>query len=419
MKDDILDKAIEIREQAMELTDEQLLQLHDDEQLCESVRLLHSAAIAAGSQAEGRRVDVEERLRMLHDKVGADMPSCEAASPLSENRWGSENNQASHKFFRRRHSESGRAEHTSRDSSGRIQLDGLRMNMRWILTALSATAMIVGVLFLLGRGKSESQLPEGTVFLADNRNVGITLTTEHGDTLVGKRQSVRPGAYNSFTFDEELAQVSGTEKLTLDIPYGSTADFTLPDGTVVYLHPGARIVFPNRFVGACREVEFSGEAYFDVAKDEEHPFVIVSDNMHTTVLGTEFNLNTKIGNVVLVSGSVSLSDAEGHSSVTLKPHQQATLSADNGTWNVTACDTTPYEFWRDGYLYFENASLKDIMAAIGQNFNMSVVFRNKDAMAYRMRFITRRDNGVEAAVKTMNDMKKVTVSIKAGSIYID
>ena len=69
---------------------------------------------------------------------------------------------------------------------------------------------------------------------------------------------------------------------------------------------------------------------------------------------------------------------------------------------VSKVNTEPYEFWRDGYLYFDQVELIDIMKAIGENFNMSVVFHNQQALHYKMRFITERNKGVKAAIEAMN-----------------
>ena len=141
--------------------------------------------------------------------------------------------------------------------------------------------------------------------------------------------------------------------------------------------------------------------------------------MLTTVLGTEFNISTGRSAVVLVNGSVSLRQTESGAHVLLRPHQEAVLSGDKAEFSVSEADVTPYEFWRDGYLYFEQAELKEIMETIGRNFNMSVIFRNDEALHYRMRFIAQRNNGVETVIKAMNDMGKAQVYVKGNTIFVE
>lgn len=86
---------------------------------------------------------------------------------------------------------------------------------------------------------------------------------------------------------------------------------TLPDGTQVWLSPSSSIQYPSVFNGTNREITLNGEAFFDVAHDSSHPFVITSENIRTTVLGTSFNLQAydnqnKIA-VTVVTGKVKIS----------------------------------------------------------------------------------------------------------------
>ena len=174
-----------------------------------------------------------------------------------------------------------------------------------------------------------------------------------------------------------------------------------------------------------------GEAYFKVTKDATRPFVVMTDETETTVLGTEFNVKTGTGartEITLITGSVALrlnhrkpiiAGEDGQEMIILKPGQQAVHDAQNVDLRINQVDVQPYEFWRDGYLYYDNVELKDIMEAIGKNFNMTVEFRNTEAMHYKMRFITERNNGIEAALDMMNRMKKVAVRKEGNKIVVD
>ena len=261
-----------------------------------------------------------------------------------------------------------------------------------------------------------------TVFTADKDEKDITIAADGKDITLKNNGKSHSATITKADLEALLSDASNTEQLTLSVPHGKTADLTLPDGTAVYMHPGSRIVFPNRFAGSHRIVKFEGEAYFCVAHDAAHPFVVKSGTMETTVLGTEFNISTPRHEVCLVKGKVRLNavmedKAEEARGVTLAPHHCATL---NGTeFSVTKADVTPYEFWRDGYLYFENNTLQDIMEKIGQTFNMTVIFRNTELMKCRMRFIAPRTEGAAAAVDAINSMKKAVVMIKGNTLFVD
>ena len=290
---------------------------------------------------------------------------------------------------------------------------------RRLIAVVAAAAVLIGAVFLL-RNVSPSAADEAAVqadapllFTADAQPAGLQLTNEQGQSVVLSPRTKQSTAVSLDDFRRVLSEAT-TERVTLSVPYGKSADISLPDGSVACLHPGSRLVFPTAFVGAERRVVLDGEAYFRVARDEQHPFIVVAGNVQTTVLGTEFNIDTRSNAVTLISGSVRVS-SEGHE-LTMKPRQQCTWA--DGRWTTEEVDVQPYEMWRDGYLYFDQVELRDIMLAIGQNFNMSVEFRSEEAMHQKMRFIAERNNGVEAAIETMNRMKKVTVQQVGGKLVV-
>ena len=368
----INEDALDIMENAQGITSEQLAALQQDDRLKDDVALLHAVKECVGRKTP---VDVDARLRMFHARM------------------------------------QGRNEEARETQDSRRPL---------LLLLFGIAASIIAAIFCLHTVvKDEPQVVKGMIFAAEGQREGITLTNSKGDKVTLAHSSNQSRSISLSDFREVLERVGVSEKVTLDVPYGSSADITLPDGSVVYMHPGARIVFPSRFTGEKREVIFEGEAYFKVAHDAGHPFVVTSGTLEMTVLGTEFNISTHSGRVVLVNGSVSLRETDSDAHVLLKPHQQAALSAEKTGFSVTEADVEPYEFWRDGYLYFEQAEMKEIMEAIGKNFNMSVIFRNDEALHYRMRFITQRNKGVEAAIKTMNEMGKANVSIKGNTIFVE
>ena len=73
-------------------------------------------------------------------------------------------------------------------------------------------------------------------------------------------------------------------------PFGMLSTITLPDGSKVILNAGTTITYPNAFVSKNREVEINGEAFFEVAHDAEHPFIVKANQINVEVLGTQFNV---------------------------------------------------------------------------------------------------------------------------------
>lgn len=209
---------------------------------------------------------------------------------------------------------------------------------------------------------------------------------------------------------------------TLTTPRGQDYKVTLEDGTIVWLNSESSLQFPSSFTGKERIVRLRGEAYFEVAKDKEHPFIVQTENLQTKVLGTEFNFRSypgKEAHVTLVEGSVEVSsNSGGRIPVKIKPGEDAFLSQ-NGNLNTQEVDVDPYIYWKDGYFYFDNVSLLEIMQTIGRWYNVNIVFNDKKAIDYKMRFLCERNSGLEHAITFMNRMKKVQITFTDNTLYVN
>ena len=120
------------------------------------------------------------------------------------------------------------------------------------------------------------------------------------------------------------------EKLTVSTPLGKDYYVVLPDGTKVWLNADTELIFPTHFTGVRREVRLQGEAYFEVAKDKAHPFVVYNNLFSTTVLGTKFNMRTyrqSAASVVLVEGKVTVESKKSKTIQTIVPGQKAQLTS--------------------------------------------------------------------------------------------
>lgn len=371
--DNIMEKAIDIVDAGTELTEEQLHDMRQDSHLMEDVQDILNVKTAMRMSD----VDVEERLQQFHERMNKEIPM--------------------KKSF---------------------------LSARIIYKVMLAAAVFIGLLMVLNiwKGKDQSiekQLAENIVFTADDMQDGISLTNEKGEQIALSPDTKQNSAITLDDFRNIFADKKNIESVTLNVPYGKSAAVTLPDGSTAYLHPGSKVIFPTAFVGKERVVMLEGRAYFKVAKDAEHPFIVMAGDAQTTVLGTEFDINTNSGEITLINGSIKVSIKEMNKDIVLTPRQQVKYDVKSSAFDVAQVDIVPYEYWRDGYLYFDNVELKEIMEAIGKNFNMTVEFRNHDALHYKMRFIAERNNGVEAAIEMMNNMRKAHVSIRGNKIVVE
>ncbi len=219
-----------------------------------------------------------------------------------------------------------------------------------------------------------------------------------------------------------LAQKAGkVETHVLTTPRGHDFRVVLADGTVVWLNAESRLEYPSQFTGKERVVRLQGEAYFKVAKDAGHPFIIQTKHMRARVLGTELNIRDYVADdshVTLIEGSVEVAGGQANNYTRLKPGEDAQLKAD-GSFAVQEVDVDAYTYWREGYFYFDNVPLIDVMQSLGRWHNLNVVFHNKKVMNYRMHYFCNRSDTPEQAITLLNRMKKVNVKLVDNTVYIE
>jgi len=178
---------------------------------------------------------------------------------------------------------------------------------------------------------------------------------------------------------KELSDGSKTQ-LTVSTPRGGEYKVVLPDGTQVWLNAASSLKFPSSFASAAtRRVELNGEAYFEVAKDKKHPFIVQTDKQETTVLGTHFNINSyedepTIKTTVL-EGSVKISCASKKTFQVLKPGEQAMLQP--GMISINTVDAEMSIDWKNGEFSFKNEDLKSIMRKISRWYNVEIAYQDE------------------------------------------
>ncbi|HWB94440.1 MAG TPA: FecR domain-containing protein [Puia sp.] len=165
---------------------------------------------------------------------------------------------------------------------------------------------------------------------------------------------------------------------TMTTPKGREFQLTLPDGTKVWLDAASSIHYPTAFTGSQREVDVSGEAYFEVAKDNRHPFLVkIDETTRVQVLGTHFNINAYSDeasiNTTLLQGSVRVI-SNGEKAV-LKPGQQAQTKQNKIL--VTNADTEKVMAWKNGIFDFQDASLEEVMRQLQRWYDIDVVYEKK------------------------------------------
>lgn len=164
---------------------------------------------------------------------------------------------------------------------------------------------------------------------------------------------------------------------TLSTPTGGQYNIVLADGTKVYLNAVSSIKYPTQFNGDQRIVELDGEAYFEVAKNKNKPFIVKSGDQDIEVLGTHFNVhaynNESVVKTTLLEGSVAV--RYKNQNAILKPGQQSNVSEKFNKIAIRNVDTEATIAWKNGRFKFDNADLKTVMRQLERWYGVKVEYR--------------------------------------------
>lgn len=307
----------------------------------------------------------------------------------------------------------------------------LRWQRVWKVSAGIAASLLIALAAwkFIPNGEAET---DGILAFAATEDVDyVTLSTGKGNTIDLSTEidpsSLHDKQANIQKADvDELAYISSEMITTFDThlvrtPRGKDYKITLEDGTIVWLNAESSLQYPSRFTGTTRQVHLKGEAYFQVAKNPDRPFIITTDRMDVRVLGTELNIKNYAehdSHVILINGSVQVSDRhDKNHSATLVPGQDARW-IEGQPFAVNDVDTDVYVYWKDGYFYFDNKPLVDVMEELGRWYNFNVVFENKDVMNTEVRFFCLRSQSAERAVELLNNMKKIYATLSDNTVRI-
>jgi len=158
----------------------------------------------------------------------------------------------------------------------------------------------------------------------------------------------------------------------IETPVGGKYQVNLPDGSKVWLNSSSSLRFSALFNGDTREVELSGEAYFDVSKNKNKPFKVITKDQIVEVLGTQFNINSYSDEgpikTTLIEGSVKIIYKD--KVVLLSPGQQ--FQPKESMAKVVEADTEEVVAWKDGYFVFKNEDIRSIMRKLSRWYNVEV-----------------------------------------------
>lgn len=321
---------------------------------------------------------------------------------------------------------------TAKEEESVIEINPKKSNFKKYISIAASIVVLLGIGFAyqkdIFKTKTEPKF--------DFKSTDIVLQLENGNTQIiseNNKVEVRDADGNvvgnqdgdKIVYDDNSA-LEKTTYNTIKIPYGKKFRLQLSDGTLVHLNAGTTLRYPVKFIaGENRQVFLDGEAFFDVAKDKKHPFIVNADALNVRVLGTHFNVSNypedAATDVVLVEGSVGMyrsnEEFDAAKNTILKPGFKGSFNRENTVISTKAVITDIYTSWINGGLTFRNMTFKNIITKLERRYNVTIINKN-EKLANEKFNASFSDESIEKVMSYFNDIHGINYTIKNNQILI-
>lgn len=307
-----------------------------------------------------------------------------------------------------------------------------RMTLRWSVAAsvILLIGLFVGRMVNEWRDLDEMRMLAETERIVPGVKAELILSTGERVVLNQQRVSIEgvneTGIQNDsvtgLNYTTAKVQGEGLVYNTMRIPVGGFYQLALSDGSKVWLNSMTELRFPVAFTGEERKVYLTGEAYFEVAPDSKHPFIVVTEEgMEVKVYGTEFNMSTYqhgVVQTVLVSGKVGIRVNATGKEVMLAPKQMAEYSEKTGMVRVEEADPYRYIAWKDGEFVFERETIEEIMERLGRWYDVKVFYENESLKQKRFTGVISRYENIEQVFRLIEGPATLRFEVKGNVVTV-
>ena len=285
--------------------------------------------------------------------------------------------------------------------------------------AIMILPLSLGVFLLIRENKQEKVVYAEVPVQPGKKQAVLTLSSGQqvmlADTIVHVNEK---GMVISNFPDKELVykimnDTMKTETIynTVTVPRGGEYKLVLADGTIVWLNSDSHIRYPVTFSGNTRQVELEGEAYFEVAKDVEKPFIVRMNEYNVRVTGTQFNVRNYLNEslaTTLVEGGVQI-ERKGKVD-RLRPGQQAVL--ENNEIRIRVVNVEEQVAWRHGAFGFTQCRLENIMEELARWYDIDVFYMNQQVKDYHFSAWFKRSSSINEVINILEKTKKISLDLK-------
>ena len=201
------------------------------------------------------------------------------------------------------------------------------------------------------------------------------------------------------------------------VPRGGEYKLVLADGTIVWLNSDSHIRYPVTFSGDTRQVELEGEAYFEVAKDKEKPFIVRMNEYNVRVTGTQFNVRNYSNEnlaTTLVEGRVQI-ERKGRVD-RLRPGKQAIL--ENNEIRIRVVNVEEQVAWRHGAFGFTQCRLENILDELARWYDVDVFYMNQQVKDYHFSAWFKRSSSISEVIAILEKTKKISLNLKGRMLTV-
>jgi transmembrane sensor len=307
-----------------------------------------------------------------------------------------------------------------------VQKNNVRL---WTRISGAAAILLIafGTYFILPKKEpnyehlTANDIPPGkvgaTLTLANGKKINLK-DAANGEIVKESGLSITKSADGQVVYLTQPGQSNDDALNTLSTAIGETYKITLPDQTKVWLNAASSLTYnPALTANGIRRVKLTGEGYFEVAKDKDHPFVVESGNQSVEVLGTHFNVNAyqdeKAYRTTLLEGSIKIED-HGQSKVLVPGDQASNISGDI---KLNQVDPEFAVAWKSNNFVFDRLDIKEIMKMISRWYNVEVIYKEEIPSGTFWGSVSRFDN-ISKVLIPLEATGDVHFKIEGRRIYV-
>jgi hypothetical protein len=270
------------------------------------------------------------------------------------------------------------------ETTGRkkVQIHFIRTFMKYAATALIFFAIGGSLVFLYMEGRQSRVVMDTAVLPATVHDPVLILGDREQIALNKGESKLEYSEDGELTLNREQKiqveiETETPEMNTLVIPYGNRSVITLADGSKVWLNAGSRLIYPSKFVDKTREVFLTGEAFFDITKNEKQLFVVKTVDVKVQVLGTRFNVSAYPEDysvqTVVADGTVEIKKVNAglfDKAVRIAPGHLGYFNKKTQQTEVSTVDIDQYTLWTEGLFKFSNTDFSRIIKKLERYYNI-------------------------------------------------